>query len=54
MSEETRTWWKCSNCGCTLQATGPPEQCRSCSEKCAFIDVTCYTREYGGPGNIDP
>lgn len=54
MSEETQAWWKCSNCGYTLQAPAPPETCPGCNEKCAFIDVTCYTPECGGPGNIDP
>lgn len=54
MSEEIQTWWKCSNCGYTLQASAPPEVCPSCNENCAFIDATCYTPECGGPGNIDP
>ena len=49
-----KNWWKCSNCGYTLQTPTPPEVCPSCGEKCIFIDATCYTPECGGPGNIDP
>jgi rubredoxin len=52
--EEAKNWWKCSNCGYTLQTPTPPEVCPSCREKCNFIDTTCYTPECGGPGNIDP
>jgi len=48
------TQWKCSQCGYTFGAEKPPEQCPSCKEKCAFMDVSCYTPECGGPGNIDP
>ena len=48
------TQWKCSNCGYTFGAEKPPEECPSCKEKCAFMDVSCYTPECGGPGNIDP
>jgi rubredoxin len=51
---EAKNWWKCSNCGYTLQADTPPETCPSCKEKCNFVDATCYTPECGGPGNIDP
>ncbi|MDY7030610.1 MAG: hypothetical protein SVY10_01710 [Thermodesulfobacteriota bacterium] len=49
--------WKCSNCSYTLDKEAPPEKCPSCKEKCAFIDVSCYTPECGGPdtpGNINP
>ena len=46
--------WKCSNCGNTIQAVSAPEQCPSCKQKCAFMDVSCYTPDCGGPGNIDP
>jgi rubredoxin len=48
------TWFKCSGCGYTLQADKPPEECPSCSQKCRFIDCTCYTPDCGGPENIDP
>ncbi|MBN2040685.1 MAG: hypothetical protein JW864_11615 [Spirochaetes bacterium] len=48
-----QTFWKCSNCGYTLTAAKPPEVCPSCSTKCVFKNVTCYTPECGGPGNID-
>lgn len=51
--QETKNWWKCSECGYTLQADKPPEQCPSCKEKCAFHDVTCYAPECG-PGGPDP
>ncbi|MFV0436889.1 MAG: rubredoxin-like domain-containing protein [Desulfopila sp.] len=61
MSDTTQTekknldpFWKCSSCGNTIQAPKAPEQCPSCQEKCAFMDVTCYTPDCGGPGNIDP
>jgi rubredoxin len=52
--EQPKNWWKCSNCGYTLQAAVPPETCPSCKEKCNFVDATCYTPECGGPENIDP
>lgn len=52
--KETNNWWKCTNCGYTLQALQPPEVCPSCKKKCNFVDATCYTPECGGPGNIDP
>jgi len=52
--EESKNWWKCSNCGYTLEAATPPEICPSCKEKCNFIDATCYIPECGGPGHIDP
>nr|MDO8117800.1 hypothetical protein [Candidatus Sigynarchaeota archaeon] len=29
------------------------ENCPNCSKKCSFKDVTNYTSECGGPGNID-
>ncbi|WP_045220926.1 rubredoxin-like domain-containing protein [Desulfonatronum thioautotrophicum] len=49
-------YFKCSNCQNTLEAETPPETCPACQQKCAFIDVTCYTPECGGPGsqNINP
>lgn len=52
--EEAKNWWKCSDCGYTLQAQTPPEVCPSCKHKCIFVDATCYTPECGGPGNVDP
>lgn len=58
MSEETkmpaRFWWKCTLCGYVLRKEEPPEICPSCGKKCAFIDVTCYTPDCGGPENPDP
>jgi len=47
-------FWKCGECGNTIQMPAPPEECPSCSKKCLFKDVTCYTPDCGGPGNIDP
>jgi len=42
--------FKCTNCGYTLEAPTPPEECPSCREKCEFVDVTCYIPECGtGP-----
>lgn len=48
--------FKCSNCGNTIEAQIPPEICPACSQKCQFVDNTCYTPECGGPesGNINP
>ncbi len=46
--------WQCSNCRYIMEAEMPPETCPSCKETCAFIDVSCYTPECGGPDNIDP
>jgi rubrerythrin len=48
------TYWKCSHCGFLVTAAMPPESCPQCKEKCEFLNVTCYTPECGGPGNIDP
>ena len=45
--------WKCSKCGYTLKAEKPPEECPSCKEKCAFVDVSCYIPECGQTGS-DP
>lgn len=46
--------WKCGNCNFTFTAPSLPEQCPGCGEKCDFLNITCYTPECGGPGNIDP
>lgn len=48
------TFWKCGNCGYIIKAEIPPNKCPSCKEKCDFHNVTCYTPECGGVGNIDP
>lgn len=48
------TYWKCGRCGYLLSAARPPDTCPACHEKCEFKNVTCYTPECGGPGNIDP
>lgn len=48
------TQWQCSNCGYQFQAESVPERCPSCKQTCTFSDVTCYTPECGGPGNVDP
>ena len=48
-----KPYWKCSNCGHTLQAAAPPDVCESCHEKCEFKDVTCYAPECGFKG-VDP
>lgn len=47
MGEQTQSgnWWKCGECGHTLQAEAPPETCPSCNHKCEFKDVSCYTPE---------
>ncbi len=48
-----QTFWKCRECGYILKAQNIPEQCPNCFRKCEFRNVTCYTPECGGPGNID-
>jgi rubrerythrin len=48
------THWKCGQCNFTFTAPSLPEQCPGCGEKCDFLNVTCYTPDCGGPGNIDP
>jgi len=48
------TYWRCSKCNFTISATRPPEECPSCHQKCDFLNITCYTPECGGIGNIDP
>ena len=47
------TYWRCDGCGYLLTAKVPPEICPSCNNKCVFKNVTCYTPECGGPGNVD-
>lgn len=47
-------YFKCSNCSYTITASAPPDVCPECKEKNGFLNVTCYTPECGGPGNIDP
>ena len=49
-----QTYWKCGECGFLVTANMPPDECPNCKEKCDFLNVTCYTPECGGPGNIDP
>ena len=49
-----QTYWKCGNCGFLVTAAVGPDTCPNCKEKCEFKNVTCYTPECGGPGNIDP
>ncbi|MFN2365339.1 MAG: rubredoxin-like domain-containing protein [Desulfurivibrionaceae bacterium] len=48
------TYWKCGSCGFLLTAANPPNTCPSCHRDCEFKNVTCYTPDCGGPGNIDP
>ncbi|MFH0844854.1 MAG: hypothetical protein V1930_05205, partial [Pseudomonadota bacterium] len=48
------TYWKCAKCGFLMTAASPPDACPECKEKCDFLNVTCYTPDCGGPGNIDP
>ena len=47
-------YWKCSGCGFLITAEAPPDVCPECEEKCAFVNVTCYTPDCGGPGHVDP
>jgi len=48
------TYWKCGKCNFTFTAPSPPEKCPGCDETCDFLNITCYTPECGGSGNIDP
>ena len=47
-------YWECTGCGFLITAEAPPDVCPVCNENCAFINVTCYTPDCGGTGNIDP
>ena len=47
-------YWKCGECGRTVRASKPPEKCPGCGEVCDFKNITCYTPDCGGTGNIDP
>jgi len=48
------TQWQCENCRYMFEADAVPDQCPSCKQACTFLDVTCYTPDCGGPGNVDP
>lgn len=48
------TYWKCGKCGFLITAGSPPSVCPECQDSCGFKNVTCYTPECGGPGNVDP
>jgi rubrerythrin len=48
--EDIMEEWKCGNCGYTVKAETPPEQCPSCKEKCEFVNVTCYIPDCGSSG----
>ncbi len=48
------TYWKCGGCGRIEASEKPPAVCPACKEPCDFKNITCYTPECGGPGNIDP
>jgi rubredoxin len=52
--EDKMTQWQCEKCGYTFGADKPLDRCPSCNEACTFRDITCYTPDCGGPGNIDP
>lgn len=47
------THWKCGSCDFTFTAPTPPKECPECKEKCDFKNITCYTPDCGGPGNVD-
>ena len=47
------TYWKCGKGGFTFTAPALPDSCPECGERCDFKNITCYTPECGGPGNID-
>lgn len=52
--EAADPYWKCGGCGRTVQSSEPPKKCPGCGEVCDFKNVTCYSPQCGGPGNIDP
>jgi rubredoxin len=54
MIDGTQMHWKCGKCKFMFTAPSLPEHCPECGEKCDFLNITCYTPECGGPGNIDP
>lgn len=47
------TFWKCAQCGYLVTAAIPSDRCPECGSKSGFENITCYTPECGGPGNID-
>jgi len=48
------TYWKRGNCGELITSATPPNTCPACNQTCEFKNITCYTPDCGGPGNIDP
>jgi rubredoxin len=42
--------WKCKECGYTVKADTPPEECPFCKEKCEFVDISCYIPDCGKTG----
>ncbi|HOK06689.1 MAG TPA: hypothetical protein PK836_07700 [Syntrophales bacterium] len=57
MTEEKKAppdqFWKCSNCGNTIQTVTPPQTCPVCGKACEFLNITCYMPDCGFTG-IDP
>lgn len=48
------TFFQCERCLKIFEwTTIEVDACPNCNEKCTFTDVTNYTDECGGPGNID-
>jgi superoxide reductase len=47
------TYWMCDKCNFVIESARPPDPCPSCSIKCVFTDVTCYTTDGGGIGSLD-
>jgi rubredoxin len=45
--------WICNICGYVHDAEIPLDNCPSCHNQCSFSDVTCYSPERGGVGNLD-
>jgi CRP/FNR family cyclic AMP-dependent transcriptional regulator len=48
------TKWQCIQCGYYCDDVKPPDKCPGCGAACAYVDVTCYRPECGGPANPDP
>lgn len=54
MSEHHMPFFQCDKCKKIFEWDSVSvEVCPNCNEKCSFRDVTNYTEDNGGPGNID-
>jgi len=50
----TMPYWQCSKCKKIFEWDQVNvKRCPNCNQKCTFKEVTNYTEDLGGPGNID-